>query len=252
MRYCLSFFTALGLVAFLACGSGEEINLTQAIPCGEDNPCPGGYSCRVNKCVELGSLREDETCTLTDQCQEGLICRDYTCQPGCLDIWYLDDCQPGSWCKPVPGETVPTRDGELPAGECVPSECNPAVSDFCTGGPACVSIATDIGACLPYCEYSFDSDGYYDGCADDGGIDYACQPLGLTSVPVCFPAGVSGAPTVGLPGCDAVRNPCAGGNICFNVVCRQLCSEAQLDPCGTGEVCAAVGQRADLAFCRAD
>ncbi len=252
MRYCLFVFLALGAFSSSGCDQGEEINLTPEIPCDADNPCPTGYSCRATKCVEFGSLGEDETCTETIQCEEGLVCRDFVCKGGCTDLWYLDDCSDREWCKPLVGETISTTEGEVPAGECAPSECNPGVSDRCVDGSACVAIAEDVGACLPYCEYGFDLAGYFDSCSDEDGIDYACQPMGLTSIPVCFPAGENDAPAVGLPGCDAVWNPCQPGAICYNVVCRELCAQAQLEPCGTGENCSSVGQRADLAFCRAD
>lgn len=252
MRHLLELLIALGLVGFVACEGGEDFSLTPEIPCDTENPCPTGYSCRANKCIELGSLGEDETCTETIQCREGLVCREFACQGGCTDLYYLDDCEDGTWCKPVPGETITTDEGVVPAGECAPSECNPAAGDRCADDSACVALSEEVGFCLPYCAYGFDVDGYFDSCEDDGDFDYACQPMGLNSIPVCFPAGGSGAPGVGLPGCDAVWNPCRPGAICYNVVCRELCSEAQLNPCTTGQTCSVVGQRADLAFCRAD
>jgi hypothetical protein len=235
-----------------ACGGAEDVNLSNEIPCNEDTPCPTGATCLVNKCVTDGTLLANETCSQQEQCVEGLVCRDFVCDEGCTDLYYLDDCGDQTWCKPVPDSIIVTAQGEQPVGECSPSECNPSITAFCNDGSACVAIGTDIGACLPYCEYGFNNGAYFDTCTDSLDLNLACQPLGLTQVPVCMPAGGDEAPRVGLPGCDAVRNPCGAGSVCYDVVCRELCTSGQLDPCNPGQVCAPIGQRTDLSFCRAD
>lgn len=244
----------LPLVAIspLSCDGGDEANLSGDIPCSPDNPCGSGATCLNNRCVTNGSLKGGDTCSAQAQCGENLVCVDFVCTRGCTDLYHLDECVDETWCKPVPGSTLELESGDVvPLGECAPSECDPSQTTTCDDGNACVAITTTIGACLPYCQYGFQNDTYFDTCTDTAEVDNACQPLGLTNVPVCIPAGDSGAPAVGIAGCDAVRNPCAAGSICFNVVCRQLCTATQLSPCSVGEVCSTVGDRSDISYCKA-
>jgi hypothetical protein len=237
-----------------ACQGEEDVQLSGEIPCSSDNPCPEGSSCLVNKCVGDGSLKEDQTCSRQQQCGDKLICFDFVCTLGCTDLYYLDECVDETWCKPTPGEVLVTASGEeVPVGQCAPSECDPQTETECEPNVACVAITETIGACLPYCEYGFAGGTYFDTC-DDTDANHACQPLGLTHAPVCMIAGGTTAPPVGAPGCDAVRNPCSPGSICFNVVCRRLCAETQPEParCEAGQTCATVGGRADLSYCRSE
>lgn len=236
----------------LTCAGDEDVSLSNEIPCGPTLACPEGASCLVEKCVNDGELLLDETCSLQKQCSEGLICRDFVCRQGCFDLYFIDDCTDQTWCKPLVDATISTADGEFAAGECSPSECDPSQTQTCADGTTCVSVAADVGACLPYCSYSFTGGAYSDGCNDVDGVDHACQPLGLTQVPVCLPVGTESAPAVDLPGCDIVRQPCAAGAICVAVVCRSLCAASQRDPCERGQRCIALGERTDVAYCRAD
>lgn len=256
-RWILPLFACVaGLTLVVAggasCGSNEEISLSNEVPCNEHNPCPVGTTCLFDKCIAEGSILRGETCTEQAQCSGLLICRDFACNDGCADLYYLDHCTQQTWCKPVPGSELVINDVTLPAGECAPSECDPSDnSERCADGSACVAIAADVGACLPYCQYGVTGGAYFDTCTDDGRNDFACQPLGTNSIPVCLLAGDETGPTAGIPGCDAIRNPCQAGSVCFAVVCRKLCTASQINPCASGEICAPVGTRTDAAFCRA-
>lgn len=244
--------SALALVAGCS-GSSHGSNLKPDLHCGSNADCGTDASCLANNCVTNGSLKAGQTCSQQDQCGKGLICHKFVCKPGCLDLYYLDDCADGTWCKPVPGASIQVSETQsIPVGSCAASECDPSSTTTCDDGSACVAISGTVGACLPYCEYGFNSDTYVDNCTDDPGVDDGCQPLGLTQVPVCLPKNDNDPPAVGSPGCDAIRAPCGAGAICVNVVCRQLCTTGQADPCGAGASCVRLGTRPDVFYCRAD
>jgi hypothetical protein len=247
----MRWLTAALLFTF-ACDDSADVSLGDARTCSSEQPCASGSTCLAGECVRDGSLVFGDSCNHEAQCGAALICHNFICKNGCSDVYYLDDCADPLWCKPVPGATIPTSDGEIPAGSCAPSECDPAEGERCEDGSACVAIAPHIGACLPYCEYGFMGDDYVDRCEDGFTNDLSCQPLGLNHIPVCLTPGDAGAPAVGEPGCDAIRNPCSAGAICVNVVCRALCTPGQADPCPAGESCTPVADRTDVAYCRAD
>ncbi len=230
--------SAFGLALLIAsCASGDE--LSQSISCGTDDSCPNGYSCLVNECTRNGSVSEGGTCNRPEQCQDGLTCVDFMCIPGCPHLYRVDDCERGLWCKP----------GDSGIGRCVSSECDPGVTDLCSATEVCVAFATDVGGCLPYCEYGYATNTYHDGCADNATADRACQPLGLNQAPVCLPAGDL---ALGAIGCDAIDARCTAGFICVDLVCRRLCAANQREPCGVGESCVSLAGRADVAYCLAD
>ena len=185
-----------------ACSSSDGV-FTEHITCSEAQACPDTMSCLVSECIDDGVLGPGDTCSLPQQCEAGLVCKGFTCAEGCVDVYYKDQCTGETWCKPIPGETVALPDGTVPAGECAPKDCDPSQGGECGPGLACMVITATVGACLPYCEYGFSQGAYFDTCTDDleAGIDYACQPLGLTYVPVCMPSGGVGSPGVGVPGC---------------------------------------------------
>lgn len=250
-RFTSTALALLGATAGGAC-AGDDVGLTPEIPCAIDNPCPQGSSCLVNTCIGDATLEENEPCSIQRQCGENLVCLDFVCRTGCADLYYKDDCPNDDWCKPRSDITMVTSSGRrIPLGECAPSECDPSQVTFCQDGSACVAVTATIGACLPYCTYGFSNGEYVDTCEDTVENNYACQPLGLTKVPVCLPSGDAEAPALGEPGCDAVRNPCAEGSICFDVVCRRLCTNTQITPCPSGEACLPVGNRADVSYCSA-
>jgi hypothetical protein len=114
-----------------------------------------------------------------------------------------------------------------------------------------VAFAAYTGGCLPYCEYGFSSAKFQDNCLDPSGETRSCQPLGSNLAPVCLPAGDPEGPKAGDPGCHAVHNPCQPGTICLDVVCRTLCFPQEPGICAPGEVCIRLGERTDIAYCRA-
>ena len=248
----LRMWTLIVLLGLTACGGTEE--KTVLVPnksCITHSDCDEGASCRVNYCVTDGSLDEGESCTEEQQCGAELVCNDFVCTQGCTDPYYVDDCQNQSWCRPVPGSYTQIHEGDLVAlGECTPSECNPSETAWCDAQTACVAITADIGACLPYCEYGYVGATYEDTCTDSD-ANYACQPMGLTQIPVCMPSDRDRAPLpAGDAGCDSVLRPCEEGAVCINVVCRQLCTEATfLDLCGVNSSCTSYGDRRDVYYC---
>jgi hypothetical protein len=243
----------LALSCALACDAEGGVDLGEANACSESNPCRGQATCLADRCIDDGSLIIGDTCNQEAQCGVGLVCHHFICKPGCTDVYYLDDCGEGLWCKPLEGASLPSEEGELPVGSCEPSECDPREGERCADPEiACVAISSDIGACLPYCSYGFTGATYDDTCTDGFELDSACQPLGLNRIPVCMEAGGDDAPAVGEPGCDAVFDPCAPGSVCINVVCRQLCTPGQAHPCPGEERCTPLGERLDIAYCKAE
>lgn len=235
-----------GIALAAGCGDDGDEGLTPFVRCSPSGECPADTSCLIETCIVDGSLVIGDTCLLERQCGAGLACHNFICKPGCGEMYTLDDCPEGQWCKPVP-------DADPPVGECSPSECDPSAVELCTDGSACVGFSASVGGCLPYCEYGFASATYLDNCTDTFFDDLSCQPLGIDAVPICLPSGdPNSGPTIGDAGCHGVKNPCSVDAICIDVVCRRLCRPGQTEPCAVGESCTAHAGRADLFYCRAN
>ena len=243
----------LCLVLLAACGGPVEI-LSQSLPCVDDSDCPSQESCLRNRCVPYGSITQDQTCTDEDQCAEGLLCFGFECIPGCSDVYRVDDCESGQFCNPVDHTFVRDDDGvRTMIGTCEPSECNPSLSELqCAAGESCVHITETTGACVPGCSYGFAGGIYHDDCAPRDGLEHSCHPLGTNLVPVCLPSGDSDGPTSGQSGCHSIESPCYQGNICLNVVCRQMCQPGQTNPCPDAARCIELGERTDVSYCKAN
>lgn len=243
---------AITVLCLAACGQNEV--LSQSLPCVDDSDCPAAESCRVNRCVPHGTVVQDDTCTSEDQCAEGLICYGFQCVPGCSDVYRLDDCDAGLFCKPADHTFVLDDEGRRSmVGTCEPSECDPlASSNACPAGESCVRITNSTGACVTSCSYGFAGPMYHDDCAPRDGIEHSCHPLGLEFTPVCLPAGDSAALRAGVAGCSTIASPCYEGSICVNVVCRQMCHPSQTSPCPPGQRCITLAERADVSYCKAE
>jgi hypothetical protein len=236
--------SALLILLVVGCGSDEDDSLNTSIQCEADGSCPRGYSCLVAECIQAGSLEIGDTCLQEEQCGEQLTCHNFLCKPGCSRVYEIDDCPENEWCKPL-------ADASPPAGDCTPSECDPATTDFCDQTNVCVAFAIHTGGCLPYCEYGFTSGAYHDSCVDTFTDNFACQALGLNHAPVCLAGGNETGPGPGDAGCNFMSNPCQPSSTCINVVCRELCLPDVPNTCELGENCVPIGSRSDIAYCRA-
>ena len=247
------FSAILSLMLLAACGGQVEI-LSQSLPCVDSSDCPENETCLVNRCAPNGSVIQNDTCTDEDQCAEGLTCFGFQCVPGCSDVYQVDDCNDGQFCKPVDHSFVRNADGiRSMVGTCEPSECDPASSqEQCSAQERCVHITSSTGACVPGCSYGFAGGMYHDDCAPRDGVEHSCHPLGLNYAPVCLPSGDSDGPTAGQSGCETIQSPCYQGNICLNVVCRQMCQPGQTNPCPSSQSCIGLGDRTDVSYCKAD
>ena len=243
----------LSLIALGACGGQVEI-LSQSLPCVDNSDCPAGESCLVNRCAPHGSVIQDETCTDEDQCAEGLTCFGFQCVPGCSDVYQVDDCDENQFCKPVDHSFVRDEEGvRSMVGTCEASECDPgATTETCPTGQTCVHVTGTIGACVPGCSYGFAGGMYHDDCAPRDGVEHSCHPLGLNYAPVCLPSGDTDGATAGQSGCETIQSPCYQGNICLNVVCRQMCQPGQTNPCPSLQSCIKLGDRTDVSYCKSN
>ena len=246
-------WACLWLLWLVGCGGQVEI-LSQSLPCVDSSDCPTAESCLVNRCVPHGSIIQDNTCTEEDQCGEGLTCFGFQCVPGCSDVYRRDDCETGQFCRPVDHSFVRDDFGlRIMIGTCASSECDPSsLQSQCPSQESCVHISATTGACVPRCSYGFAGDMYHDDCQPRDGVAHSCHPLGLAFTPVCLPSGALDGPTSGQSGCKTIQSPCSQGNICLNIVCRQMCQPGQTNPCPNAARCIGLGDRTDISYCKAD
>lgn len=242
----------LALQCFTACDS-DGTNLSRTIPCSEDIDCGSNHTCRINLCVENGSLGEDGTCTNELQCGDGLICYGSVCILGCRDIYHRDDCPDGQWCAPVDHRFVEDSEGfRTYTGLCQESECSPGDSSDCETPSRCLQVSRDVGACVLDCHYTFLDATCTDDCVDRDDVPHSCQVVGENQLSTCLPSGNTTSLSVGEPQCDTISRPCQLGQVCVNVVCRKLCHQIQGPPCNIGESCVSLGSQAELRYCKAD
>ncbi len=240
------------LSLILACSS-DKSDLSQNIPCESSSDCGSGQTCRIDTCVDNGTLVQDDTCSEDLQCGTGLICFGFQCVLGCRDIYHRDDCPEGQWCKPDTHHFVETPDGARSyIGECSPSECNPGQAGSCELGKQCTEMGPNNGACTLPCHYIFSEGSYSDNCQPVDQIPHACQVIGSNDTVACLPAGPPDGPSVNVAECDTIQHPCRPGHVCVDVVCRQLCNTSQSTPCPPGESCIRLNNASSLSFCKAD
>jgi len=254
MVHPLTRFTIFTITLFAIAGcNSDNSSLTQNIPCEQNDDCGSDQTCRINLCIDNGSLPEDGTCTNEIQCGDGLICYGSVCILGCRDIYHQDDCPAQHWCDPVAHRFVEDSTGyRTYIGLCEPSECSPSDPTECDDPSQCLQISSDVGACVPKCNYTFLDASYTDDCVDQDDIPHSCQVVGEVPTSTCLPSGTTRSLSVGEVQCDTINRPCQLGQVCVNVVCRQLCEQNQGPSCGTGESCVPLEGQGELRYCKAD
>ncbi len=236
----------LGLGFVTGCSSDT---LTTKVSCLSDSDCSSRQSCFQELCIDDLSIVSGLPCDQSRQCEAGNTCFEFFCTPGCTDVYYTSDCPTDYFCKPT-SHTYSSDDNGIRSllGECAESECSSDAE--CSASERCVELNATIGACVPDCSYGFNGDSYEDTCERRDGLPHDCHPLGAQLESVCLPAGSPSGLTTGQAGCDSIRHPCAPGNICVNLVCRELCRDNQRAPCSDGYSCTGINNDASLEVCR--
>ena len=208
------------LLVFLLAGcSAVADSSIDRLKCDAETPCDvdKGYSCRFDECVKKGSVKEGDTCQLTEQCGAGLVCPPLisVCLKPCVKIFDLDSgCPADKYCGPVYDLKAENR-GKFVGGACIPVECPSGESgdDKCRkeGGKfavkpndatkadsmKCVRVAKNGGVCMRTCSVgrrcaAGSNCSGADAClADSRGNPQHCGVLGVGDLPtlVCLPAG---------------------------------------------------------------
>lgn len=213
----LSFMRVFCFAVLLVAGCATRYHL----PCSFQEPCPDGYSCRLDECIADGSLSAGDTCSKNEMCKEGLFCPAafFQCARPCEKILEPEsECAPDQMC-------VPTLLAGESGGACVPTECKLEDGDqICKdkGGRSaapnpnnrCIRASrSGSGLCMPACllgKRVADSAQGVDQCV----ADLPGRPTHCGRVPtgdlVCVPAGAARLHDAcqPFPGGDSVASAC--------------------------------------------
>src|SRR5689334_19174365 len=72
----------------------------------------------------------------------------------CAHPYTVSECPSGEYCSPTFG------------GVCVNASCGPSSNSLCNDGITCALLSTQVGVCLPPCDYGFIGESYTDTCTD--------------------------------------------------------------------------------------
>ncbi len=228
----------------------------------DSGKCNPGYSCRVDQCVALSSLKPGDTCSDVAQCQAGLVCPPgiNQCSQPCTKIYQFNDneCTADQVCAPV----FDRKSNAFSGGACVQNECS--ANAFCqdqgnadslhfatpSSTTNCVRLAQNGGLCLQTCligPRAADPGGGPDACAADTfnnpthcGIinpgaapDYICLPAGNAAAGAAcslFPLGGNSgnAPSADACGLNQGSEPLicmtSSGTLTGDLRCQQVCA----------------------------
>jgi hypothetical protein len=215
--------------------------------------CSTGYTCLGDRCIRDQSIAQGGTCSISQQCETGLVCQpgigNFICVPGCNLIYQTPpECSATQFCAPPPtGETY---------GNCTNSECT-IDSDCEDASESCVQISAQANACLKRCTISFAGATYSDTCTSGGTVS-ACQPVGEVGAEslVCLDIAAEITPKIKGANCAIVTAPCEKTLDCrvfsdpTQNVCVRFC--ANDNHCNIGQLehcCSVVSDSATYGFC---
>lgn len=252
-----------------------------------ETACVAGYVCIEGLCQLADAQGVGQACTIDDECEDGLVCRDHylndanqcendqydricetgdssvnslsggkacreVCDPSNIESW-TSVCENGEFCFP---DRVAAVSGYCQAGNCRnDTECgNDALCVFKDVNPD----PTDVlggGLCFETCSpLNCNPVGGCVGCRTDDDVDGDNAPDVMNCAPreslerlVCQKAG----PGQRLDNC-LNQEDCGPGLACINEQCLAWCTTVPGEPdCNAGEICNAVSNSPvnNLGYC---